>query len=322
MRKKYTAPVPTIEQIRSLYEKGDIEGLQNLNEKLAKRSNTRLRELEQQGFDTTAAYKRAIDFTSKEGTTDSKRFSRSKKIDIDDLYKQVKQESNFLRWQTSTPAGELERRRRVWEGLTMQRIDEEGNIIIPVDGTNTVTLSYDEKPGIQAIGSTCPDLNPTLEHGFVSRDSEYVRHGTLSLLAAIDLLTGEAIPMVSETHKSSDFVAFLKKLDNHYSKQDRIRIILDNHSAHTSKETRNFLATMPEGRFEFIFTPKHGSWLNMIESFFSKLTKQMLRGIRVNSKEELKERIYQYFEEINQEPVIYHWTYKLDEIPDTEIKNS
>lgn len=132
MRKKYTAPVPTIEQIRSLYEKGDKEGLQNLNEKLAKRSNTRLRELEKQGFDTTAAYKRAIDFTSKEGTTNSKRFSRSKKIDIDDLYKQVKQESNFLRWQTSTPAGELERRRRVWEGLTMQRIDEEGNIIDPV----------------------------------------------------------------------------------------------------------------------------------------------------------------------------------------------
>lgn len=132
MRKKYTAPVPTIEQIRSLYEKEDIEGLRALNEKLAKRSNTRLRELEKQGFESTAAYKRAIDFISDEGTTDAKRFSRSKKIDIDDLYKQVKQESNFLRWQTSTPAGEMERRRRVWEGLTMQRIDEEGNIIDPV----------------------------------------------------------------------------------------------------------------------------------------------------------------------------------------------
>lgn len=209
----------------------------------------------------------------------------------------------------------------VYKQVSLQ-FDEEGNIIFPADGIKTVTLSYDEKPGIQAIGNTCPDLNPTLEHGFVSRDSEYVRHGTLSLLAAIDLLTGEAIPLVSETHKSSDFVAFLKKLDNHYPKQDKIRIILDNHSAHTSKETRNFLATMPEGRFEFVFTPKHGSWLNMIESFFSKLTKQMLRGVRVNSKEELKERIYQYFEEINQEPVIYHWTYKLDEVSDTEITNS
>jgi len=142
------------------------------------------------------------------------------------------------------------------------------------------------------------------------------------LLAAIDLLTGEAIPLVSEAHKSSDFVAFLKKLDNHYPKQDKIRIILDNRSAHTSKETRNFLATMPERRFESVFTPRHGSWLNMIESFFSKLTKQMLRGIRVNSKEELETRIYQYFEEVNQEPVIYHWTYKLDEVSDVEATNS
>ena len=209
----------------------------------------------------------------------------------------------------------------VYKQVSLQ-FDEEGNIIIPPDGIKTVTLSYDEKPGIQAIGNTCPGLNPTLEHGFVSRDSEYVRHGTLSLLAAIDLLTGEAIPLVSDTHKSSDFIAFLKKLDNHYPEQDKIRIILDNHSAHTSKETRNFLATMPEGRFEFVFTPKHGSWLNMIESFFSKLTKQMLRGIRVNSKEELRTRIYQYFEEVNQEPVIYHWTYKLDEVSDAELANS
>ena len=209
----------------------------------------------------------------------------------------------------------------VYKQVSMQ-FDENGNIIIPADGIKTVTLSYDEKPGIQAIGNTCPDRNPTLEHGFVCRDSEYIRYGTLSLLAAIDLLTGEAIPLVSETHKSSDFVAFLKKLDNHYPKQDRIRIILDNHSAHTSKETRNFLATMPEGRFEFVFTPKHGSWLNMIESFFSKLTKQMLRGIRVNSKEELENRIYQYFDEVNQEPVIYRWTYKLDEVSDVEVTNS
>ena len=66
--------------------------------------------------------------------------------------------------------------------------------------------------------------------------------------------------------------------------QIRIRIILDNHSAHTSKETRRFLDTMPKGRFKFVFTPKHGSWLNMIESFFSKMTRQMLRGIRVNRK--------------------------------------
>ena len=68
----------------------------------------------------------------------------------------------------------------------------------------------------------------------------------------------------------------------------------------------------------FVFTPTHGSWLNMIESFFSQMTKQMLRGIRVKSKQELADRIYQYFEEVNQEPVVYHWTYKLDDIDITE----
>ena len=123
--------------------------------------------------------------------------------------------------------------------------------------------------------------------GCVYRDAEYKRLGTLSLLAGIDLLTGEAIPMVSESHKSSDFINLLRKLDNKYPEGDVIRIICDNHSAHKSKETKNYLAMCPEGRFVFVFTPTHGSWLSMIESFFSKMTKQMLKGIRVKSKEEL-----------------------------------
>ena len=105
------------------------------------------------------------------------------------------------------------------------------------------------------------------------RDYEYKRLGTLSLIAGIDLLTGIAIPVVSETHKSSDFICLLKKLDERYPEGDIIRIICDNHSAHKSKEVQNYLATKPEGRYIFVFTPKHASWLNLIESFFSKMTK-------------------------------------------------
>ena len=141
--------------------------------------------------------------------------------------------------------------------------------------------------------------------------------GTLSLLAAIHLLAGEAFPLVSPTHKSSDFVRFLDMLGQKYPSGDKIRLILDNHSAHTSKETQEYLNKVP-GRFEFVFTPTHASWLNMIESFFSKMTKQMLKGIRVNSKEELSERIYRYFDEINADPIVYHWTYKMDEIDPDE----
>ncbi len=201
----------------------------------------------------------------------------------------------------------------VYKQVQMQ-FDENGGIIIPEDGHMTHTVSYDEKPGIQATANKYPDHNPTEENGFVRRDYEYVRMGTISLLAGIDLLTGEAVPLVSDTHKSSDFVSFLKILDAKYPEGDTIRLILDNHSAHTSKETRLYLATLSEDRFVFVFTPTHASWLNMIESFFSKMTRQMLKGIRVNSKAELTQRIYQYFDEINADPVVYHWTYKMDEI--------
>ena len=86
-------------------------------------------------------------------------------------------------------------------------------------------------------------------------------------------------------------------------------MVLDNHSAHISKETRGYLATVPN-RFEFIFTPKHGSWLNLIESFFGKMANTMLRGIRVESKDELKRRILLYLNEVNEEPVVPHWKYQ------------
>ena len=206
----------------------------------------------------------------------------------------------------------------VYKQVEMQ-FDEKGKIIVPENGVMTHTLSYDEKPGIQAIANKYEDKNPTPEHGFVCRDYEYIRFGTVSLLAGIDLLTGEAIPVVSDTHKSSDFIEFLKKVDSKYPKGDTIRLILDNHSAHKSEETKKYLATLPIGRFEFVFTPTHASWLNMVESFFSKMTKQMLKGIRVDSKEELIERIYKYFDEINVDPIVYHWTYKMDEIKEENV---
>ena len=205
----------------------------------------------------------------------------------------------------------------VYKQLSLQ-FDENGQLIPFSEDDQVVhVLSYDEKPGIQAIANTSEDLMPDENHKTISRDYEYKRLGTLSLLAGIDLQTGEAIPLVSETHSSKDYIEFLKILDNKYPKGDKIRIVLDNLKVHTSEATRNYLATVP-GRFEFVFTPKHGSWLNMVEGFFSKMTKQMLRGIRVKSKEELKERIYLYFAEINEEPVVFHWKYNLDDIDVSE----
>jgi hypothetical protein len=208
----------------------------------------------------------------------------------------------------------------VYKQLSLQ-FDENGELLPFGDDDQIIhVLSYDEKPGIQAIATTSDDLLPDDNHSTISRDYEYKRLGTISLLTGIDLQTGEAIPLVKESHNSNDYIEFLKLLDNKYPKEDKIRLVLDNLKVHSSVETRKYLATVP-GRFEFVFTPKHGSWLNLVEGFFSKMTRQMLKGIRVKTKDELVERIYKYFEEVNEEPVVYHWKYKLDEIdPNEEVQ--
>ena len=175
-------------------------------------------------------------------------------------------------------------------------------------------ISYDEKPGIQAISNTAPDLPPQpATHETLTRDHDYKRHGTLSLLAGIDLLSGHVHARVEDRHRSREFVAFLKQLDAAYPSHTAIKLILDNHSAHISKETKAWVAAQPEGRFSFVYTPKHGSWLNLVEGFFSKMARSILRHIRVASKDELKRRILAYLDDLNRDPVIHTWTYKIGE---------
>ena len=135
----------------------------------------------------------------------------------------------------------------------------------------------------------------------------------VSLLAGIDLLTGQVHTLVRDRHRSCEFIEFLKLLDAAYPVHTAIKLILDNHSAHISKETKVWLADQPAGRFEFTFTPKHGSWLNLIEGFFSKFARSVLRHIRVTSKHELKERIMAGIADVNRYPVIHTWSYKLAE---------
>ena len=164
----------------------------------------------------------------------------------------------------------------VYKQLSLQ-FDENGELLPFGDDDQIIhVLSYDEKPGIQAIATTSDDLLPDDNHSTISRDYEYKRLGTISLLTGIDLQTGEAIPLVKESHNSNDYVEFLKLLDNKYPKEEKIRLVLDNLKVHSSVETRKYLATVP-GRFEFVFTPKQGSWLNLVEGFFSKMTRQMLK---------------------------------------------
>ena len=169
------------------------------------------------------------------------------------------------------------------------------------------TVSVDEKPGVQALGVTAPDRSPVPgTHATVSRDHEYVRMGTLSILAALDLQDGHVIAQVHERHRSREFVELLKELDRYYPPEAQIRMVLDNHSAHLSQETRTYLATRPN-RFVYVHTPKHGSWLNLVETLFSKMSRTFLRHIRVASLVELKERILKGVQELNENPVVHRW---------------
>jgi hypothetical protein len=170
-----------------------------------------------------------------------------------------------------------------------------------------ITVSVDEKPGLQAIANTAPDLPPVPgEHPEVSRDHEYKRLGTCSILAALDLHDGHVIARVERRHRSVEFIALLKDLDSYYPPECTIRLILDNHSAHLSKETQDYLATRPN-RFHYVLTPTHGSWLNLAETLFGKMARTFLRHIRVASWDELKARILLGVAEINAAPVVHRW---------------
>ena len=188
------------------------------------------------------------------------------------------------------------------------------NESLPDEDRKTTTLSYDEKPGIQAIKNIAPQLQPVVgQYPTLQRDHEYKRLGTVSLLAGIDLHTGKVIPLVRDRHRSREFIEFLQQVDQQYPDDWKIRMVLDNHSSHVSKETKQWLLKNP-GRFEFVFTPKHGSWLNMIELFFSKIARSFLRQIRVENKKELIDRIYQGINAINEEPVVFKWKYKMEDL--------
>jgi transposase len=172
---------------------------------------------------------------------------------------------------------------------------------------SVITVSVDEKPGLQALANTAPDLPPVPgQHPTVARDHEYKRLGTASILAALDLHTGHVTARVERRHRSREFIGLLQDLDRYYPPDCTLRLVMDSHSAHISKETQAYLATRPN-RFKYVLTPTHGSWLNIVETLFGKMARTFLRHIRVQSWEELHDRILLGVSEINTAPVVHRW---------------
>ena len=195
------------------------------------------------------------------------------------------------------------------------RFDEDGNLLPwGEEGPEARVVSVDEKPGIQALSTTGEDLRPTpgVRGGAVTRDHEYRRRGTPALLAGIGLQNGTVEGVVRERHRSREFIELLEALDAKYPEGHVIRLVLGDHSVRRSRETRAWLEGHP-GRFEMVPAPTHGSWPDVIEGFFGKMARQMLRHIRVGSLDEPGERIEPCLREADARPVPHRWTWGIGE---------
>ncbi len=195
------------------------------------------------------------------------------------------------------------------------RFDEDGNLLPwEEEGPEVHVVSVDEKPGTRALSPTGEDLRPTpgVRGGAVTRDHERRRRGTPAPLAGTGLQDGTVEGVVRERHRSRESVELPGALDAKYPEGHVIRLVLDNHSIHRSRETRAWLEGRP-GRSGMVPAPTHGSWPDVIEGFFGKMSRQMLRGIRVESLDEPGERIEPCLKEVNARPVPHRWTWGIGE---------
>src|SRR5208282_3267381 len=170
----------------------------------------------------------------------------------------------------------------------------------------TVLISIDEKTSIQAKSRKHPEV-PARPGRDARREFEYVRHGTICIIAAMNVTTGEVITERISKNDSAAFTAFLAMLHQTIPPHLRIHLICDNGSSHTSTATRTWLAARP--RFSVTYTPKHASWLNMIEQWLGVLTRRLLRRGDFASRDDLEARITAFTIRHNKHARPYQWNY-------------
>ena len=174
-----------------------------------------------------------------------------------------------------------------------------------------LVLCVDEKSQIQALNRTQP-LLPMRPGQIERRTHDYVRHGTTSLFAALDVKTGEVIGKCHQRHRAIEFRKFLDQIDASVPPDLDVHMILDNYGTHKTVLIRRWMAKRP--RFHMHFTPTSSSWLNLVERWFAELTqKQLRRGVH-RSTRELEEAIYSYMKVSNENLRPFKWTKTADDI--------
>jgi transposase/transposase-like protein len=170
----------------------------------------------------------------------------------------------------------------------------------------SVVICVDEKTAIAARSRKHPDL-PCLPGRIARREFEYIRHGTVSIIAALQVHTGQVHTERIIRNDSDTFIDFLTRLDQRVDAALTIHLVLDNGSSHTSKATKKWLREHP--RFQPHYTPAHASWLDQAELFFSILTRRLLRRGEFTSQQDLADRIEQFTQVYNRTTKPFRWTY-------------
>lgn len=192
-------------------------------------------------------------------------------------------------------------------------IDVIGLYMNPPD--NAVILSVDEKTQIQALDRTQPML-PMKPGQIERRTHDYKRHGTTSLYAAFDILTGKVIGRVTKRHRAKEFLDFLRQIDRATPKELDLHVILDNSSTHKTPEVKKWLADHP--RFILHFTPTSASWLNAVEGWFSQLERRAIHRGVFTSVKELRDEIQRYIKVHNAQCAKpFKWTKSASSILDS-----
>ena len=172
-------------------------------------------------------------------------------------------------------------------------------------------FAVDEKPQIQALDRSAPIL-PMLPTTPAKATHDYKRHGTLDLFAALEVATGKVITDLRKSHTAADFIAFLNKIDREVPDDLDVHVILDNLSTHKTPKVHEWLLRHP--RFHFHFTPTYGSWMNLVERWFSALTTKKLQRSAHRSVKALAADIRTWVENWNQNPQPFTWHKTADDI--------
>jgi transposase len=171
---------------------------------------------------------------------------------------------------------------------------------------NAIVVSVDEKTSIAAREAARPDTLPAPGKP-ARRDSEYLRNGTQNLFAALQVHSGAVSGMTAPTRNQFDFIAFLDQLETEIPAHHHVIAVLDNLSTHKTDAVQAWLDAHP--RWQFVFTPKHASWLNQVEMFFSILARRLLRHGQFTSPDDLAVQMLTFVEHYNLTAKPFAWTY-------------